>query len=1022
MKTIKSACELQPNALEISVGNQIEHLDEIIRDTDGKDYFKKTFITEGMKVLLSKGIARLASKTNDSIFHLKQAMGGGKTHLMVGFGLLAKDPELREALIGTIPYQSEFGQAKVAAFNGRNHPENYFWGDIAEQLGKAHQFREYWEKGIRAPDEKAWLSLFEDENPILILLDEMPPYFQYYSTQELGSGTVADVVTNAFSNMLSAAQKKTNVAIVVSDLDAAYETGGKLIKRALDDARQELGRAEVAITPVNLESNEIYDILRKRLFLSLPSQSEIEDIAEVYAKRLGEAARAKTVERSAESLASEIESTYPFHPSFKNIIALFKENEKFRQTRGLMELVSRLLKSVWESDEDIYLIGAQHFDLSISEVREKLADISEMRDVISRDLWDANHGAHAQIIDDKEGNNYAKQVSTLLFTASLSTSLDAVKGLTESELLEYLIDPHNQASTYRKAFNELQKSAWYLHQNSEGRIYFNRNENLIKKLQVYAEKAPQPRIDELIRNKLLELYKPISREAYDVVLPIPELDNILDHLKTQRVLLIMSPDGRMPPSRVEKIFSELVNKNNLLILTGNKSAFGNVDNAARQLYAVTRANDDINDVHPQRKELDEKKVQYEQQFLSTLNSVFDQVLFPRNAGGKDVLHSKPLELTQNTSERYDGEKQIITTLTKDPLKLYTNIIENFDTLRSRAEDLLFGSQDEVRKSDLIDRNRQKTQMPWLPTSKGLDTLIQEACQRGVWEDLQNGYISRKPKPKTTEVVVTQIDNVDDSGYVNLRIDTINAGNHPIVYYAEDLEVSTNSDKLVDSKFRTNAVRVQFLAVDPTGRNETGNPKTWITQPMLRSNLDEVNRTVELFVAPEGEIRYTLDGSEPRNGTDYTSPIAIGNDETTVYAFADCKGVETKYSFKFPAKGKDEVALIKDKPATLNAKTPKRLENAKVYDGLSLAKQKNISFEKVMLNLSFDSQSISVNFNLKMTAEKLEEQINALRPLFPTEGSVNVTLSFRNANAYSGFDMDEFIKSLGVEVTSTEIEQ
>lgn len=105
-------------------------------------------------------------------------MGGGKTHLMVGFGLLAKDPELRAALIGTIPYQSEFGKAKVAAFNGRNHPENYFWGDIAEQLGKAHQFREYWEKGIRAPDEKAWLEVYlRDENPILILLDEMPPYF-----------------------------------------------------------------------------------------------------------------------------------------------------------------------------------------------------------------------------------------------------------------------------------------------------------------------------------------------------------------------------------------------------------------------------------------------------------------------------------------------------------------------------------------------------------------------------------------------------------------------------------------------------------------------------------------------------------------------------------------------------------------------------------------------------------------------------------------------------------------------------
>ena len=1022
MKTVKSACELQPNALEISVGNQIEQLDEIIRDTNGQDYFKKTFITDGMKALLTKGIARLASKSNDSIFHLKQAMGGGKTHLMVGFGLLAKDPYLREALVGYIPYQSEFEKAKVAAFNGRVHPDSYFWGDIAEQLGKAHLFREYWERGIKAPDEKAWLNLFDDDSPILILLDEMPPYFQYYSTQELGNGTVADVVTNAFSNMLSAAQKKSNVAIVVSDLDAAYETGGKLIKRALDDARQELGRAEVSITPVNLESNEIYDILRKRLFLSLPNQSEIADIAEVYAKRLAEAARAKAVERSAESLASEIESTYPFHPSFKNIIALFKENEKFRQTRGLMELVSRLLKSVWESDEDIYLIGAQHFDLSISEVREKLADISDMRDVISRDLWDTNHGAHAQIIDDKEGSNYAKQVGALLFTASLSTSFDAVKGLTESELLEYLIDPHHQASVYRKAFVELQKSAWYLHQTAEGRTYFNRNENLTKKLQGYAEKAPQNRIDELIRNKLLELYKPITKEAYDIVLPLPEMQAAADYLKTQRALLIISPDGKTPPSVVEKFFSELVNKNNLLILTGNKSIFGNVEISARQLYAVTKANEEINEVHPQRKELDEKKVQYEQQFLSTLNSVFDQVVFPRSAGGKDILTSKALELTHATNEKYDGEKQIITTLTKDPLKLYTDIQQNFDTLRSRAEDLLFGNQDEVRKSDLIDRNRQKTQMPWLPTSRGLDTLIQEACQRGVWEDLQNSYISKKPKPKTTEVIVTQTDSPDDEGYVNLKIDTINAGSNPIIHYAEDGEVTKNSPTLTDNKLRTNAVRVQFLAIDPTERNETGHPKNWVTEPVVRNRFDEINRTVELFVAPKGEIKYTLDGSEPRNGMTYASAISIGDEETTIYVFANCLGVEVKRNFPFPAKGKDEVALIKDKPAVMNANRPKRLENARAFDGLSLAKQKNISFENVTLTLMQESQSISVSFNLKMTAEKLEEQINAFRPLFPNDGNINITMTFRKANAHSGFDMDEFVKTLSIEVIATEIEQ
>jgi hypothetical protein len=37
-------------------------------------------------------------------------------------------------------------------------------------------------------------------------------------------------------------------------------------------------------------------------------------------------------------IADEIAASYPFHPSFKHILALFKENERFRQTRGLMTM------------------------------------------------------------------------------------------------------------------------------------------------------------------------------------------------------------------------------------------------------------------------------------------------------------------------------------------------------------------------------------------------------------------------------------------------------------------------------------------------------------------------------------------------------------------------------------------------------------------------------------------------------------------------------------------------------------
>lgn len=61
-------------------------------------------------------------------FHLKQAMGGGKTHLLVGFGLLARHAALRATYCAGMPHASSFQGAAIAAFNGRNSPDHFFWG------------------------------------------------------------------------------------------------------------------------------------------------------------------------------------------------------------------------------------------------------------------------------------------------------------------------------------------------------------------------------------------------------------------------------------------------------------------------------------------------------------------------------------------------------------------------------------------------------------------------------------------------------------------------------------------------------------------------------------------------------------------------------------------------------------------------------------------------------------------------------------------------------------------------------
>src|SRR5258705_4416103 len=97
MKSLRYAWQLQPNALSIKLSDQIEQLDELITaEGDGATFFEKTHITQGMQDLISEGIARLAGASSQAVFHLKQAMGGGKTHLLVGFVLLARHTDLRK--------------------------------------------------------------------------------------------------------------------------------------------------------------------------------------------------------------------------------------------------------------------------------------------------------------------------------------------------------------------------------------------------------------------------------------------------------------------------------------------------------------------------------------------------------------------------------------------------------------------------------------------------------------------------------------------------------------------------------------------------------------------------------------------------------------------------------------------------------------------------------------------------------------------------------------------------------------
>ena len=381
-------------------------------------------------------------------------------------------------------------------------------------------------------------------------------------------------------------------------------------------------------------------------------------------------------------------------------------------------------------------------------------------------------------------------------------------------------------------------------------------------------------------------------------------------------------------------------------------------------------------------------------------------------------------MTRDSTKPFNGEEQIEKTLTANPVKLYLDVEKEVDAIRDKAQDLLWPENlDEARWSDVVDCYAEQPGMYWLPP-RGLDTLKSIACNRGLWEDLGNGYVTKSPKRKRTSVQIVAESGPDDKGQVRLRVNPQNAGPAPRIYFAEDGTVNETSPQLKDQVLTTSALRVNFLVCDPSGQYETGDPMTWTNQLVLRNKLSENDgqRMVELFVVPMGEIRYTLDGSEPRDGTIYDGPISIGDGDVLLRAFAEAEKIETKADFRFQPKGRTGVQIDELKPGCLVSRIGRKLDSrSKTFEGLKQATEKSVSLEGIVLTVGQGNRMISVNVGeIQVDAVFVEGLLMKVLEKFAPE--TPVTMSFRKAHFVSGYDLKDFAAKLGIELCPEDVEQ
>ena len=270
--TVKQLCSPSALVKSDSLVEQVAQIEDFASGrVDGRAFFQRNYFTAGLELLVRRGFERLAGKSEDGAFYLTQAMGGGKTHSLIAFGLLAANPSLRQEFVPKLAPSADFGAAKVVIFNGHQNPDTLLWGFIAEKLGRSEVMAPFWRSGAKTPGVDEWVAVLGSE-PVLILLDELPSYLQMAQGEPVGATTLGELTIGALERLFNALPRCPRACVVVTNLkDDIYLDGSGQLRTLIENLSKQYDRNAQAITPVQQNTGEVFAIVRKRLFDALPT-------------------------------------------------------------------------------------------------------------------------------------------------------------------------------------------------------------------------------------------------------------------------------------------------------------------------------------------------------------------------------------------------------------------------------------------------------------------------------------------------------------------------------------------------------------------------------------------------------------------------------------------------------------------------------------------------------------------------------------------------------------------------------
>ena len=479
------------------------------------EFFRRTYLTESLKGLLSGAMQRLSGQGGDPVVELQTNFGGGKTHSMLALyhlfsgmptsELLGIDDLIASAEIAARPDHVK----RVVLVGNKISPGNpsakedgtvvrTLWGELAWQLGGKAAFDK-----VRQDDERATnpgdplRELMNEYGPCLILIDEWVAYArQLHDDADLPAGSFETHFS--FAQTLTESARAANSCLLVISLPSSdtatsphaqgedEEVGGLRGRAALARLKNVIGRVESSWTPASTE--EGFEIVRRRLFEPLSDREQF-TARDNVSRTFADFYRAQQQEFPTECRDADYErrlrAAYPIHPEvFDRLYTDWSALVKFQRTRGVLRLMAAVIHSLWDRGDRNPLIMPAHIPIDDPHVRNELTRYlsDNWTPIIEADVDGPN--ALPQRIDGEVANlgkfSATRRVARTVYLGSAPTTSVANRGIEDRRIKLGCAMPGETPAIFGDALRRLSTQATFLYQ--DGPRYWYSTQPTVTKL------------------------------------------------------------------------------------------------------------------------------------------------------------------------------------------------------------------------------------------------------------------------------------------------------------------------------------------------------------------------------------------------------------------------------------------------------------------------------------------------------------------------------------------------------------